>query len=210
MASILIRTAIIYVLLMVTLRLMGRREIGQLDASDLVSTLLISELAAIPIDDPDIPLLNALLPIIFIFSLEVILSTVKNKSAKLGRAIDGDACFIIYKGRILQNALKENRISLNELLSALRMQGAFNISEVEYALLEQNGTISVLQKQEKSAAHPIVLDGEVNDKALCNLGRSKEWLEKELEKKRMQTEDVFLMTLTENGDIHIVKKEENG
>lgn len=208
MASILIRTAIIYVLLMVTLRLMGRREIGQLDASDLVSTLLISELAAIPIDDPDIPLLNALLPILFIFSLEVILSTVKNKSAKLGRAIDGDACFIIYKGRILQHALKENRISLNELLSALRMQGAFDISEVEYALLEQNGTISVLQKQDSTAAHPIILDGEVNVRTLSALGRSKEWLDKELKKKKAQTADVFLMTLTETGDIHIVKKEE--
>lgn len=208
MASILIRTAIIYVLLMITLRLMGRREIGQLDASDLVSTLLISELAAIPIDDPDIPLLNAILPILFIFCLEVILSTIKNKSAKLGRAIDGDACFIIYKGRILQKSLKENRISLNELLSALRMQGAFDIREVEYALLEQNGTISVLQKQEKSAAHPIILDGEANENTLRALGRSREWLKKELAEQKMHCSDVFLMTLTEAGEVHLVKKED--
>ena len=207
MASILVRTVVIYVLLMITLRLMGRREIGQLDASDLVSTLLISELAAIPIDDPDIPLLNAVLPILFIFSFEVILSTLKNKSTRLGRAIDGDACFIIYKGRILQKALKENRISLSELLSALRMQGAFDIEEVEYALLEQNGTISVLQKQEHPLAHPLILDGEINEKALHAFGKTEEWLERELKKKNIKKEEIFLLTATEAGKICVVKKE---
>ena len=159
MASILIRTLIIYLLLMIILRLMGKREIGQLDASDLVSTLLISELAAIPIDDPDIPLLNAVLPILFIFSLEVILSAIKNKSPLLGRAIDGDACFIIYKGRILQNVLKENRVSATELLSAVRTQGVGDVSDVEYTLLEQNGTISVLQGKQSKVAHAVLIDG---------------------------------------------------
>ena len=89
MASILIRTLIIYILLTFTLRIVGKRQIGELDVGDLVSTLLISEIAAIPIDDPDIPLLNAVVPILFIFSLEVILSTLKNKSERFKRCLDG-------------------------------------------------------------------------------------------------------------------------
>ena len=207
MASILIRTIIIYLLLMVALRLMGRREIGQLDASDLVSTLLISELAAIPIDDPDIPLLNAVLPILFILSLEVILSTIKNKSARLGRAIDGDACFIIYKGRLSQRALRENRVSLNELLSALRSQGIGDIADVEYALLEQNGTISALQSAQTKMAHPLVMDGEVMKNTLDVIGKNEAWLTAELKKKKIASEDVFLMTVTDDGNINVIKKE---
>lgn len=207
MASILIRTVIIYLLLMVTLRLMGRREIGQLDASDLVSTLLISELAAIPIDDPDIPLLNAILPILFIFVLEVILSTIKNKSARLGRAIDGDSCFIIYKGRLSQRALRENRISLNELLSALRGQGFGDIANIEYALLEQNGTISALPNTQTQMAHPIVMDGEVMTRTLSMLKLNEGWLDAELKKRKIALTDVFLMTITDDEKINVIKKE---
>ncbi len=207
MASILIRAIIIYLLLMVALRLMGRREIGQLDASDLVSTLLISELAAIPIDDPDIPLMNAVLPILLILSLEVILSTIKNKSVRLGRAIDGDACFIIYKGRLSQRALRENRVSLNELLSALRSQGIGNISDVEYALLEQNGTISALQSAQTQMAHPIVMDGEVMKNTLSALSRDEAWLKAELKKRKTDLSDVFLMTMTDGGKIDLIKQE---
>ncbi len=207
MASILIRTAIIYFLVLVALRLMGRREIGQLDASDLVSTLLISELAAIPIDDPDIPLLNALLPILFILAVEVILSTVKNRSPRLSRAIDGGPSFLIYKGRLLQEALSENRIALDELLSALRTQGIGDIAEVEYALLEQNGTISALQTSETKIAHPILMDGEICKHALAALGKDSEWLEGELKKRNLEKEDIFLMTLTDAGRIRVLKKE---
>ena len=208
MASILIRTAIIYFLVLVALRLMGRREVGQLDASDLVSTLLISELAAIPIDDPDIPLLNALLPILFILAVEVILSTAKNRSLRLSRAIDGGPSFIIYKGRLLQHSLSENRISLCELLSALRAQGIGDIAEVEYALLEQNGTISALQARDTEMAHPILLDGEACKQALNAIGRDEEWLENELKKQGMKRKEVFLMTITDAGKIHIVEKED--
>ena len=207
MASILTRTAIIYLLLMVALRLMGRREIGQLDASDLVSTLLISELAAIPIDDPEIPLLNAMIPILFILSLEVILSTVKNKSARLGRAIDGDSCFIIYKGRIMQNAMRENRISIGELLSALRTQGVGDPCEVEYALLEQNGTISVLEKTKTQYAHPILVDGEFSKSELKALGWDEGRAQAVLKKNGVRKEEVFLMTATPDGRATVVKKE---
>ena len=208
MASILIRTVIIYCLLMIALRLMGRREIGQLDASDLVSTLLISELAAIPIDDPDIPLLNAILPILFILCLEVILSTIKAKSEGIGRAIDGSACYSIYKGRLSQKALRENRLSISEFLSSLRSQGAFDLSAVSYALLEQNGTISVLKDKKDAMAHPIVMDGRILEKSLQRLGKSSAWLNAELKSHGKDAKDIFLMTLSDDGKIQLIEKEE--
>ena len=144
MASILVRTVIVYILLSFSLRVMGKRQLGELDVMELVSTLLISELASIPIDDPDIPLLNAIIPILLILSAEVIISTLKNKSEKLKEAIEGKPVYIIYKGKLLQDALRENRISVNELLSEIRTQGIADISEINYAILEQNGKITVV------------------------------------------------------------------
>ena len=110
MASIAVRTLLIYILLTFSLRIMGKRQLGELDVGELVSTLLISEIAAIPVDDPDIPLLNAIIPTLLILSLEIIISTVKNKSETLKTTIEGVPCYIIYKGKLLQNVLKENRI----------------------------------------------------------------------------------------------------
>ena len=207
MLTILLRTLIVYVILIVTMRLMGKRQLGELDIGDLVSTLLISELAAIPIDDPDIPLFNAIIPILFIFALEIILSTVKNKSKKLKTILDGDACFIIYKGRLLQNALTENRLSINELLSSLRCSGVGDISDVEYAILEQNGTISVLEKGRGSLAHSVIIDGEMTSDVKNSEHREKEIL-MELERAKLTKEQVFLMTIDDSGTARIIKKDE--
>ena len=116
MTSIVVRTVIIYITLSISLRIMGKRQIGELDVGELVSTLLISEIASIPIDDPDIPLMNAVMPILFILSLEILISTIKNKSEKMKGLIEGKPQYIIYKGRVLQKVLNENRISINEIL----------------------------------------------------------------------------------------------
>lgn len=207
MASILIRTLIIYILLTFTLRIMGKRQIGELDVGDLVSTLLISEIAAIPIDDPDIPLLNAIVPILFIFSLEVILSTLKNKSERVKRCLDGESVFIIYKGRLLQSALKNNRISINELLSAIRGQGVGDIKDVEYALVEQNGSISVIEKNKGELAHAVVIDGEVIEATVKHLGYNEGWLDKRLGECGAGLGEIFLMTVTDKGDINIIYKD---
>ena len=130
MASIIIRTAIVYILLTISLRITGKRQLGELDVGELVCTLLISELMAIPIDDPDIPLLNAVIPTLFVISLEIIISAIKNKSEKLKRAVEGTPTYIIYKGRLLQDVLKENRISINELLSEMRKQSITDLRDV--------------------------------------------------------------------------------
>ncbi len=208
MASILIRTVIIYILLSFSLRIMGKRQLGELDVMELVSTLLISELASIPIDDPDIPLLNAIIPILLILSAEVILSTIKNKSEKLKETLEGKPIYIIYKGRLLQDALRENRISVNELLSEMRTQGIGDISEVNYAILEQNGSMSILKKNGDELAHTIIIDGHLVSEGLKPLGYDERWLEKQLAKQRVGTKDVFLMTVTDSGEINIILKEE--
>ena len=207
MVSIVIRTLIIYILLTFSLRIMGKRQIGELDVGELVSTLLISELAAIPIDDPDIPLLNAIIPSLFIIALEIIISTVKNKSERLKRAVEGIPSYIIYKGRLLQNSLNDNRISVNELLSEMRSQGIGDIREVHYGIIEQNGTLSLLKKGDTPLAHAIVIDGSVIEENLKKQGYNEEWLNKHLKDKKRSIEDVFLMTVTDEGDINIILKD---
>lgn len=207
MTSIIIRTVIIYILLSLSLRIMGKRQLGELDISELVSTLLISEIASIPIDDPDIPLLNAIIPILFIVSVEVILSTLKNKSEKLKSVIEGRPEYIIYKGRLLQNVLSKNRISVNELLSELRSQGVGNINQVEYAAIEQNGSLSLIKKGESNLAHTVIIDGQIMKRTLINLGYNEIWLNKRLSERKAMPEEILLFTVDDQGEVDIIMKD---
>ena len=208
MVSIVARTIIVYILLTFALRIMGKRQLGELDVSDLVSTLLISELAAIPIDDPDIPLMNAIIPILLVISTEIILSTIKNKSSLLKHTFDGEPVYIIYNGRLLQKELNDNRISLDELLSELRVQGVFDISEVKYAVIEQNGTLSVMKYgKEENIAHTLIIDGELMTDTVYRIGLDKRWVEKRLEESELTQSETFLMTVNEAKEVNIIKKE---
>ena len=209
MASILIRTIIIYILLTSALKIMGKRQIGELDVGELITTLLISELATIPIDDPDLPLLNAVLPILLIFSLEIIISSLKNRSERLKRLLESSPVYIIYKGKLSERALVDNRISLNELLCELRLLNVKDISDVEYAILEQNGKISVFEKSDGAISHSIIIDTVILKDNLKRLGLSEEWIEKRLKERGAKTEEVLLMTLSDDGNITLIKKEKN-
>ena len=208
MASIFIRTIIIYLLLSFSMKIMGKRQIGELDVGDLISTLLISELAAIPIDDSNIPLLNALLPILFIVALEIIISSLKNKYSVLKKYAEGVPSFIIFKGRLLKETLKENRISINELLSEARVQGIFDIKEIDYCILEANGKISISKKQNASGnvAHPLIIDGQINKSEL----RLMEMSENDLSSytNGTDTKKIFLFTLDDTRAPNIIIKEE--
>lgn len=208
MISIFVRTLIIYILLSVALKVMGKRQIGELDVSELVSTLLISEIAAIPIDDPDLPLMNAIVPILFILSMEILLSYAKNKSNILKRYVEGESVFLIYKQEILQHSLKENRISVNELLSEMRSQGYGSLASIEYAMLEQSGKISFIEKGEDRLAHTVVIDGEFNDTELELLPYSKSDVLAELERRGVNIRDVFLMTVDDMENVKITVKED--
>lgn len=210
MASIFVRTFIIYIIIAFALRLMGKRQIGELEVSELVSTLLISEIAALPIADPDIPLLNAIVPVLFIFSLEIIISSLKNKSEKLKKFVEGEPVFLIFRGEIKENALRKSRLSLNELLCEARLQGIGDISDVYYAILEQNGQISFLKRGcDENIALPLVIDGEIKEDALSQAGISKKRVYSEIKKRALSLENIFLMTADEEKKINIYIKEEN-
>ncbi len=205
MASIFFRTAIIFLLLSISMKVMGKREIGELEVGELITTLLLSEICSIPIDDADIPLMNAVIPVIFIVSLEVLLSATKNKSMKLKRFFDGEPVFLIKNGVINQQELRKNRISIEEFFSALRQNGKGRLLDVKNCILEANGKISVLE--EKNGFDRIVIsDGEISKSTLTLLGLNEEWLKKAL--KDHKPEEVFIMTVNEKNVPYYILKEE--
>lgn len=208
MTSIFIRTIIIYIILNIMLKIMGKRQIGELEVNELVTTLLISELGALPISDTDIPLLPSLIPILFIVSAEVLISVAKNKSAILKKAVEGEPSYIIYKGRLRQHVLAENRISINEVLTEMRIQGIADIKDVRYAILEQNGKLSFLKESDSpNISKTVVIDTVPDMKNLKNEGLSEEWLDKQLSENNLKLKDVFLMTVNEDGVTNIIKKD---
>lgn len=188
---------------------MGKRQIGELEVSELVSTLLISEIAAIPITDPEIPLLRSLIPVLFIGSAEILISALKNKMPRLKKLVEGEPVYIIYKGRLMQKALTENRISINEILTEMRTQGIGNINDVYYGILEQNGKLSLLKKEDSdTTAHAVIIDRVIDKKGLEELGYDEKWLSKQLRKRKIKCEDIFLMTVTDDGEITVIEREE--
>ena len=208
MISIFIRTIIIYIILNIMLKIMGKRQIGELEVNELVSTLLISEIAALPISDTSIPLLPSIIPILFIAASEVIVSVIKNKSSLIKRVVEGEPAYIIYKGRLRQKVLAENRISINEVLTEMRTQGIGDLSAIRYAILEQNGKVSFLKESDSpSIASTLIIDTEPDLKNIKEAGLDLEWLNKQLDERRVKLSDVFLMTINEDGKITLIKKE---
>ena len=205
MSAIFFRTAIVFLLLTVSMKLMGKREIGELEVGELISALLISEICAIPIGDTDMPILNGIIPVILIVSLEITVSFIKNKSRRFKRIIDGNGEFLIKDHRLMQGALLSNRISLEEFFAALRQNGTGSLSDIKHCILEANGKISVIRDGD-GMDDLIIIDGELNEKALaeCNISAS------ELSELIGGTprDGIFLMTRSEDGIYNIIKKEE--
>ena len=223
MTVIFFRTIIIYILLSLVLRLLGKRQVGELEVSELVSTLILSELAALPIDDPDIPLLYALIPISLILSLEIAVTFLKNKFQFFKRVFEARPSFLIERGCIRQDELQKLRISVDELLGELRLQGYGDPADIYYAILEQNGQLSVIPRKEKSAplcedlslkvtedgmAHPLVIDGVIYKDSLSRVNKSKNWLINACKKKGYEIKDVFLCTMNDAGEMHIYKRKD--
>jgi len=208
MVAIFVRTLIVYVLLSISMKMMGKREIGELDVSELVSTLLISEIAAIPIDDPDLPLFNAVIPVLFILSLEIILSYAKTRCARLKKYVEGEPAYIIKSGTLIQSAFLENRISINEFLAEMRAQGIGDINDIEDALLEQSGKISILKKSKNEIPTVLIMDGEYNEPMLEGDNISREFVDKALKKRGLTVDEVFYMDFKEGGSFNIILKEE--
>lgn len=214
MATVLLRTAIIYVLFTFAIRLMGKRQVGEMQLSELITTFMLSELAINPIQDISIPISYSIIPLIFLFSMEVILSFLATKSPIFRRAFVGSPSIIIKNGILNQKELSRLRISISELLSELRLKDVSSIEEVDYAILEQNGKLSVFLKEQRKEisvsgiAHELILDGDINKSSLKLCGKSEKWLLRELSNRKLGLDDVFLMTIDDENKINIIIKEE--
>ncbi len=199
------RTIILYLLVVFILRVMGKRQIGELSPSDLVITILISELATIPMQDDTIPLLHGIAPILTLLAIELLVSTLTLKSRFSRKIIIGSASVLIENGEINQNEMRRLRLNLDELLEELRLKGHSNITNVEIAILESNGKLSVFPNsppEEKALPITLISDGKLIVQALKRTEKDIAWVKKELKKRGVsRIEDVFLMQMTENKNI---------
>jgi len=207
------------------IRLMGKRQIGELQPTELVVTILLSEIAAIPIQDNDIPLINSIVPLMLLVGFEILSSVIGIKSVRFRKINDGNPFIIIKDGVIDQKKLKALRLTVDDLLSALRQKDVFDISDVEYAVMETNGSVSLLLKPEKRGVTaqdmnitvkdsgflcPVIIDGRIIGKHLSNCGFSRKKLDSALKKAKLSQNEVLLMTVDKNGKTEIIKKEAGG
>lgn len=223
MITAFMRTIILYFLIMLGLRLMGKRQIGELEPGELVITMMISDLAAVPMQDFGIPLLAGVIPILTLLALSMLLSQLSLHNLRFRALICGTPSVLIHRGAIQQDAMRKNRYTLDELLEELREQGIFNIEDVKYAILENSGQLSVLPwdrcqppsaemlgfREADSAMLPTVLinDGRILQKNLTQCGKDIQWLQQTLTKKNISSpSDVFLLTLDERGNTVCIKK----
>ena len=222
MLTVLFRTVIIYILLTIAMRLMGKRQIGELEISDLVTTFLISEIASLPITDTELPLSHAIIPIVTLLALEVFISMLLAKFPKIKNLLSARPTTLIKDGVICQKAMSSARLSFDELFSELRQQGVDDISQIKYAILEQNGNITVLQKaryrqpnaeqlhlkpKETGLFHIVIEQGVINKHGADKLGLSQRTIESELAKKGFTVKDIYLMMVNDANETKIIPKE---
>jgi len=207
------RTVILYFLIMVGLRLLGKRQIGELEPSELVLTMMLSDLATVPMQDFGIPLLAGIIPILTLLALSMLISQISLHNLRLRSLICGDPVVLIRNGKIQQQAMRKNRYTLDELLEEIREQGYCTVEDVKYAILENSGQLSILPwptKSEEKITLPTVLinDGRVMHKNLAACQLDEAWLIQELKKRRLSSaQEAFLLTVDEDGGVFFVKKE---
>ncbi len=219
MATVLIRTAIIYILFIFAIRLMGKRQVGEMQLSELITTFMLSELAINPIQDISIPIVYSIIPLIFLLTMEVIMSFASTKSSKFKKLFMGTPSIIIRNGVLNQRELSRLRISMSELLSELRLKNVSSIEDVDFALVEQNGQLSVFLKRDKQTptvgdlkekepssgmAHALIMDGAINESGLELTGKSEKWLNSEICRRGLEVKDIFLFTVDENEKISVI------
>lgn len=224
MATAFIRTIVLYFLIMLGLRLLGKRQIGELEPIELVLTLLISDLAAVPMQDFGIPLLNGVIPIVTLLALSMLLSWGSVRSIRLRRLICGSPTALILNGTLQQDAMRHNRFTLDELIEELRSQGVTDLTTVKYAVLETDGKLSVLLYPAHAPATPqqlgrgvkddvflpqvFINDGRVLNDALTRAGLDEAWLLARLREHGYRAPgEVFLLSLDGAGHILCIGKE---
>lgn len=222
MLTIFLRTVIIYVILIGTMRILGKRQLGELEISELITTILLSEIASLPITSQDTPILHAIIPLITIVAFEVTSAVLLTKFPTLKNFISSRPSVLINKGKIDQRELLKNRISNEELISELRLKNVTDLDSVEYAILEQNGLLSVIPKakfqqltakqlnikaEECGIMHIIISNGKWNEYNLKMLDKNKLVIENYLKKQQVEYKDVFLLLLDDAGRYNLVMTE---
>lgn len=218
--STLVRTAVLYFFVILAIRLMGKRQIGDMQPNELVITLLISEIAAIPLQDVNQPVLNGIAAVSMLAVLEIIVSVLALKFLPFRKLLSGNSVILIKDGNIDQKALKQVRLTVIDLIELLRSQGIFDTSEVAFAILEVNGSLSVVQKAEYRSLQvrdiskinpkretlplPVISDGNIIADSLKLLGISEKQLKTMLNN---DIESIFLMTLDASGNKTVILKE---
>ena len=222
MSIVFIRSVLLYVIVIFSVRLMGKRQLGELQPSELVITILISNIATLPLEDTSVPLITGILPVLVLVCFEVVTSWLSLRSKKLRRLISGSPKIIIRKGKILQQTMRELRFTIDDLLVALRSQQIFSPEEVQFAIVETTGTVSVYPKSayrpvtqsdielDNPSENPpsvVVSDGVVMEKALTAIGRDKRWLCSELKKHGLTPEKTFLAMSDGNGLTPVIARD---
>lgn len=222
MAISLIRTILLYILIIFALKVMGKRQISELQTSELVVTLLISNIAAIPMQNTGQPLISGVVPIIVLIAFEVIVSIIMLKNSKFRKLICGSPIVVINNGKVMQNELKMLRMTIEDLFEELRQMDVFSLDDVSYAIVETNGKLSVLKKTDKQPPDAsslgvvvpdngidavVISDGEISDFSLSLCGLSKDWIDGVLKGQNININDVFIMTANKNKQYNIIRKE---
>ncbi len=221
MITTIVRTVILYIFVTFAIRVMGKRQIGDMQPNELVITLLISEIAAIPLQDINQPILSGIVAIFMLVILEIVMSTLSLKSTHVRKFMSGNSVIIIDNGVIDQKAMKNVRMTVLDLIEQLRGQNVFDISTVAFAVLEVNGNLSVLLKSGEQPATvkdigvkknkaalplPVISDGKILKDSLDALNITADSINKKLKANRTQADKVFLMTLDRYDNISIIKK----
>lgn len=218
----LIRTFVLYSVIILAIRLMGKRQISELQTSELVVTLLISDIASIPMQNADIPIFSGLIPIAVLVSSEIFISTIMLKSSKFRKFICGKPAILINDGKIDQKKMKDLRMTIDDLEEQLRQLDVESIDDIAYAIVETNGKLSVLKKPDKQQPDNsffniqtvdkgmetvLIKDGELSEFSLNFYNLTKDWVYNILKEKKLELKDIFIMTVNKNKDYNIIKKE---
>ncbi|QAA34630.1 YetF domain-containing protein [Clostridium manihotivorum] len=225
MLIVLIRTVILYSVVVLVMRLMGKRQIGELQPYEFVITMMISDLAALPMQDTRLPLLLGVIPIITLLMLKTVLSEIQLKSKIARRVIDGTPCVLIKEGKVNFQSLISQRINIDDLMEELRLSGYFNIADIQYAILENNGQVSVIPKKvfspstkgdlkikedEDKLPVVIIVNGKINQKALLKLKKDDTWLKNMLDNNDVTNmKDVYIAMVDSNGEFFLQKRDDS-
>ncbi len=215
MGNIFLKTIIIYFFLLIAVRLMGKKEIGQMQPVELVAIIIIADVASVPMQNVGTPIIQGIVPIFALLTVELVLSYLNIKFDFFHKLISGKPSILISKGKVLQKNLKKQRYTIDGLIEQLRMSGYPDIRDVDYAILETSGQMSVIAKEKKQqtpkqyVGYPriVIMENKVYPENLTALGLNEQWLKNKLKENKLKQKDLFIFIVDESGKIFYQKKE---